>query len=148
MAGLARTTENTFIFMAGDTCHFAGVYRPSSGVNLPEMIPSTVALPARFNRPCPASTFTCMHPKPEQSTDSPFYDVAKKEGGWYVDPHAAQKSADGLQEFDADENVLVLLAHDTALRDVTEVFPKENINGWKEKGFKERFAWNFLGEMC
>jgi len=134
--------------MAGDTCHFAGVFRPSSGVTLPETVPKSVSLPSRFNRPCPSSTFSCLHPKLDKATCSPFYEISKQKGGWYVEPDAAQQSADSLQEFDTSDSVLVLLAHDTALVDVVEQFPKQNINQWKEKGYKERFAWNFLGELC
>jgi hypothetical protein len=64
-----------------------------------------------------------------------------------VDPQTAQASVTRLQEFDGDDNILVLIAHDPALLEVAELFPGHNINSWKGKGWKSRFAWNFLNEL-
>ena len=147
MAALARTSEDTFILMAGDTCHFAGVIRPSPQVVLPTTVPESVNIHPRFMRPCPSSHFLCLHPNADKSSSSPFYEINQQVGGWYVDPRTAQNSANNLQNFDADENVLVLLAHDTALEDVAEQFPEANLNDWKERGWKEKFAWEFLNEL-
>lgn len=83
----------------------------------------------------------------DRASSSPFYEISEQKGGWYVDPKTAQNSANRLQELDADENILVLLAHDTALEDVVEKFPKHTLNDWKERGWKEKFAWNFLNEL-
>ncbi|KAH8587096.1 beta-lactamase-like protein [Bisporella sp. PMI_857] len=147
IAALARTSKTTFIFMAGDTCHFTGVFRPSPQFPLPTILPASVPLDPSIPKPCPASVFTRTHPCPEKALSKPFYDISTKEGGWYIDPKTAQISVNSLQEFDGNENILVILGHDTALKDITDVFPKGTANNWKEKGWKDRFAWNFLNEL-
>lgn len=73
--------------------------------------------------------------------------MSQEKGGWYVDPEIAQASVDSLEEFDGNENILVVIAHDVALLEVTELFPNHNMNMWKETGWKERFAWSFLNEL-
>ncbi|KAH6682824.1 beta-lactamase-like protein [Halenospora varia] len=147
IAAIARTTEDTFIFMAGDTCHFSGTFRPSSGMNLPEVIPPSVKLDTRFPRPCPSSCFMHVHPNPIQASSTPFYQVSQTKGGWYIDPQTAQASVASLEKFDAQNNILVVIAHDPALLDVNERFPYHNMNDWKKKGWKEKFAWSFLNEL-
>ena len=64
-----------------------------------------------------------------------------------MDPPVAQKSVDRLEEFDADENVFVCVAHDGGLINVVEWFPKGPLNEWKEKGWKQRSQWGFLNEL-
>ena len=54
---------------------------------------------------------------------------------------------DRLEEFDADENVFVCVAHDGGLLDVCDWFPKGDINSWKEKGWKQKSQWGFLNEL-
>ncbi|KPI35373.1 uncharacterized protein AB675_9978 [Cyphellophora attinorum] len=39
MCALARTTPDTFLFLGGDICHFAGDFRPSEQLPLPDSIP-------------------------------------------------------------------------------------------------------------
>ena len=73
--------------------------------------------------------------------------MTQEPGGWYVDPPTAQKSVKSLEEFDADENVFVCVAHDGGLIPVVEFFPAGTINGWKEKGWKEKSRWGFLNEL-
>ena len=57
------------------------------------------------------------------------------------------ESIRSLIEFDADPNILVIIAHDTAPYEMMPFFPKHNINDWKEKGWKESMHWHFLNEM-
>lgn len=42
-----------------------------------------------------------------------------------------------LFDFDADPNVLVLIAHDMAPKDSLTFFPNGTVNDWKSKGCKE-----------
>ena len=49
--------------------------------------------------------------------------------------------------FDADENVLVCIAHDGGLLDVLDWYPRGSINQWKEKGWKGRARWGFVNEL-
>ena len=45
ISGLARTTEDTFVFMGGDICHYGGAYRPTEYAPLPSEIPSECGEP-------------------------------------------------------------------------------------------------------
>lgn len=84
---------------------------------------------------------------PDQASSTPFNNLPQATGGWYVDPPRAQESVASLSELDGDEDILVLIAHDMAMLEIKELFPNHNINAWKEKGWKERFAWSFLNEL-
>ena len=147
MSALARTSSDTFIFMAGDTCHFPGTFRPSHQLKLPNIIPPSVTMKPGLPTPTSSSCFTCFHPCPSKASSTPFYEVSQAKGGWYVDPPQAQTSVTSLQEFDGDENVLVLIAHDPALLHVKDLFPSHSLNTWQEKGLKEKLGWNFLNEL-
>ena len=147
ISGFARTTPDTFVFMGGDICHFGGSYRPSAYAPLPSTIPSSVPLDQHIPTPCPCSFFQGSHWDPENLRTSPFYKITQESGSWYVDPPTAQKSVNSLEEFDADENVFVCVAHDGGLLPVVDFFPKGTINDWKRKGWKERSKWGFLNEM-
>lgn len=59
-------------------------------------------------------------------------------------------SIDGLKEFDASPDVFVCLAHDPSLFEVLPLLnasPKNKINDWKAKGYKEQTRWRFLNEL-
>ncbi|MCJ1451886.1 hypothetical protein MMC28_002226 [Mycoblastus sanguinarius] len=147
ITGLARTTPETFVFMGGDVCHFGGSYRPTPYAPMPSIIPAGVPLDSRFRSPCPCSLFASVHRDPENYRTSSFYKVTQEPRGWYVDPPAAQRSVDRLEEFDADANVFVCVAHDGGLLPVVDWFPKGTINDWKAKGWKEKSQWGFLNEL-
>lgn len=148
ICGLARTTSDTFVFMGGDVCHFGGSYRPTQYAPLPKNIPSGVALDSdRFSHPCPCSIFTACHRDPPNARTSPFYRVTQASGAWYIDPPVAQQSVDRLEEFDADDNVFVCVAHDGGLIPVCDWFPNGTLNDWKAKGWKEKSKWGFLNEL-
>ncbi|KAL9604793.1 MAG: hypothetical protein Q9219_000241 [cf. Caloplaca sp. 3 TL-2023] len=148
ISGLARTTPDTFVFMGGDVCHFGGSYRPTAYAPLPATIPADVTLDSdRFSHPCPCSIFTACHRDPPNARTSPFYEVTQAQGAWYIDPPAAQQSVNRLEEFDADENVIVCLAHDRGLVPVCDWFPNGTLNDWKAKGWKEKSKWGFLNEL-
>lgn len=53
------------------------------------------------------------------------------------------RSLKRLAQLDADPDVLTIIAHDGTVPGVVEEFP-ETINGWKEKGWKDKLMWRFL----
>ena len=114
---------------------------------MPSKIPASVPLDSRFRTPCPCAVFEPAHRDPKNMRTSPFYMVTQNPKGWYIDSKVAQKSVDGLQDFDADENVFVCVAHDGGLIPVVDWFPKGTLNDWKAKGWKERSMWGFLNEL-
>ncbi|GAO51220.1 hypothetical protein SAICODRAFT_69419 [Saitoella complicata NRRL Y-17804] len=149
IAGLARTTANTWVFMGGDVCHFGGSFRPTAYAPMPQEIPADVPMDPWFPKPCPCTFFTDLHPNPDKglARTEPFFQVTQKEPSWYIDPSTAQQSIDRLQDFDADENVFVAIAHDSGLMPVVEWFPHGTMNDWKEKGWKEAIHWGFVNDL-
>lgn len=148
ISALARTTADTFVFLGGDVCHFGGTFRPSKYSPMPENIPDGVPLDHnRFQIPCPCSIFTACHPNKGHERTSPYYEVTQIEGSWYSDPPAAQQSVDALVEFDAHPNVMVCIAHDTALLPILDFFPNGTLNDWKQNGWKTKTQWGFLDEL-
>ncbi|KAK9371441.1 beta-lactamase-like protein [Lipomyces chichibuensis] len=148
IAALARVTvggqgasSDTFVLMGGDTCHFAGQFRPTQYRPLPvEVVLSP--LPHIHARACPGSMFQDLHP--HKSATEPFYEMPQTST---VDLEAAHESILKLQQFDAADNVLVVIAHDEFVVDGIEFFPNA-INQWKEKGYSEKVRWQFLSCFC
>ncbi|KAI9812415.1 MAG: hypothetical protein M1827_004646 [Pycnora praestabilis] len=147
IGALARTTADTFVFMGGDVCHYGGSFRPTPYVPMPSTLPSNTHLDSRFSHPCPCSLFTPAHPNQEKARTEPFYRVTTMEGSWYIDPPTAQQSIDKLEEFDADQNVFVAVAHDGGLIGVVDWFPHGSLNDWKGKGWKGESLWGFVNEL-
>lgn len=58
----------------------------------------------------------------------------------------AEASLGKMQDFDASEDVLVAIAHDSSLLSVVDFFPKR-ANEWKEKGWKQTGRWRFLEDF-
>lgn len=157
ICALARTTPDTFVFLGGDICHFAGDFRPTEDIPLPDIIPAKALLEnERYPMPCPCELFSDHHP--QQTIDSsvntrstPFYQLSHHSHSTYKDPAVAKMTTHGMQKyFDSDPNVMVFLAHDTALLDHLPTFnenPKQDVNSWKKLGYKERCHWGWLGEL-
>lgn len=141
MCGFARTTEDTFVFMGGDASHHGGEFRPTQYLPLPKNVPAGTF--KRRPTPCPGHLLQEAHP--EQAADKPFYQVTKN---FAHDKPVADWTIEGLGEFDAHENVLMLMAHDDAVVDPAqmEFYPRE-INGWFEKGTAKKVKWLFLGDF-
>lgn len=163
ICGLARTTPSsapggaTFVFLGGDICHFAGVFRPTSVTPLPEYIPAT-AITRRLDwaskAVCPCSFFTAHHPNAENNSSArttPWYQLPRgKKHTVYTDIDQATDSVSKMRELDVEDNVMVCIAHDASLLDVLPVFnsqPDKDINDWKKEGWKATTYWSWLNEV-
>lgn len=91
--------------------------------------------------------FTPCHPQPESARIAPFYHVSTNAASFYHDPPTAEQSIRALAEFDADPNILILIAHDVAPLEVLPFFPQGAINGWQKAGWKDQLHWGFLNEL-
>jgi glyoxylase-like metal-dependent hydrolase (beta-lactamase superfamily II) len=151
ISGLVRTTADTFVFLGGDISHFPGMYRPSPYRPLPATIPAETPLDTpRLPLPCPCSLFTACHPRhPDEKAarTEPYYQVSQDASSWYDFPVEASRTVESLQEFDADENVFVAIAHDTALREIVDAFPHGTLNDWKAKRWGSKSHWHFVNEL-
>ncbi|KAL9094684.1 MAG: hypothetical protein Q9165_002954 [Trypethelium subeluteriae] len=152
------STPSTFILMAGDACHLSGEFRPTPYLPLPTTLdppphpqPSTYLSPSSRRSlsrpsPCPGTLFQRLHrhhPDATASATQPFYTVTQHLAH---DLAQANWTIDGLKEFDAAPEVLVVLAHDEWVRGVLDFFPRA-LHAWWERGWGEEVRWRFLGDF-
>lgn len=52
-----------------------------------------------------------------------------------------------MEEFDAHETVLTMIAHDDTMVNVVGTFPNTSANDWKKKGWREKGMWRFLRDF-
>lgn len=145
---LARTSENKFVFLGGDSIHHCGALRPSSYLPLPDSItPSPFESPSSHGV-CPGSLFESIHPATINSSGdyktTPFYELAPHMN---VDLPEAIKTVSKMQVFDASPDVLVVFAHDESIMDVLPIFPGGNLTGWEKTNYKKVGTWRFLKDF-
>ncbi|KAK1724157.1 hypothetical protein CaCOL14_004695 [Colletotrichum acutatum] len=152
---LARTTEDSFMYFAGDSFHHSSVLRPHGGATLPEEI----RLPGHSC--CSGRAFHAVHPVAgnsaalgpyskdlgEAGSDAngiPFH--ALPEGGIFMDLEASRETVRAIQRFDASPDVFVVASHDSSLVGIVDVFPADG-SEWRAKGWKEGGKWVFLKDF-
>ena len=146
LAGLARTTTNpdTFIFMGGDICHHGGALRPTPSLPIPDGVqfPLPESIRSRVSV-CPgAAQFHQINIKRGREPNQPFFDP-----GLTVDMAQAVQTIEDSQVADSQSNIFCILAHDSTIEGSVEFFPQP-ANEWKEKGWKEKTLWKFLGHLA
>jgi len=150
LCALARVTPSpnaTFVFMGGDCAHHPAIFRPTAYVPLPREIP----LPAGSRHGisvCPGA-WVQQQLHPTRSATEPF--LTPQVGVNDQQPLAGQSVA-AMQQFDADENVLVCIAHDASLLAGDVEFYPATLNRWKEReglarSRKERIHWGFCSDF-
>lgn len=131
MCGLARVSADPprFIFMGGDIAHHPGQIRPSSYRPLPVSRPNL--------------RLVCCNEEVKTSDgglEEPFY---KPSPGVHYDLNILQESLEAVRKFDGDDRILILLAHDSSVREHLELFPSKI-----DKAFDQRthyqIRWEFL----
>jgi hypothetical protein len=61
-------------------------------------------------------------------------------------PRDARATIQKVMETDADEKVIVVMAHDNTLLDVVDFFPKY-LDGFVGKGWAKQGRWRFLKDF-
>lgn len=100
----------TDIFLAGDTSHHQTLYLP---------VP--------------------VNGEPDRRTGLPFYpslDGSEKLTTMDEDPIVNTQSVSRLTRLSAEDNIMVILAHEGEVEGVLPVWP-ESINQWRKNGWKE-----------
>ncbi|OQV09900.1 hypothetical protein CLAIMM_13976 isoform 3 [Cladophialophora immunda] len=140
LAGLARTTPDTFIMMGGDLCHHGGALRPSEHMPLPREVrlDAFQGFPGGF---CPGTAFEKIQQDRGRRADQPFFEPAFGE-----DITLTMETIGKAQIPDAAANVLFISAHDPSIRGVVDLFPLE-ANDWKAKGWRAQVYWRFLEDF-
>jgi hypothetical protein len=140
LAGLARTSPDTFIFMGGDLCHHGGAIRPSEYMPLPKEIHFDAF--SHFEvESCPGSVFEFLQKSRGRKPDQPFFEPA-----FGHDIPLAMETIRKAQVPDAEDNVLFIYAHDPTIRGVADMFP-EDVNDWLAKGLGDALRWKFLEDF-
>lgn len=144
LCGLARTTngtEDSFVLLGGDICHYAGIFRPSKHLPVPDAISPHPCI-AHADVPfCPGTAFVELQRSRKRSPTDSLYDMT-----FGHDIPLAQNTATWLQELDADERIFVIIAHDSTVRDGVDHFPK-SLNSWKAKGWGKSLKWAFFRDL-
>ncbi|KAH6691837.1 metallo-beta-lactamase superfamily protein [Verticillium dahliae] len=144
LCGLARTTTApaTFILMGGDVCHYAGIMRPSEYLPVPQSISPHPCHPQDCNSVlCPGGAWDeLQRSRGRQPTDSLY--VAT----FGLDVPLAMRTIGSLEQFDCNDDVFVIIAHDSTVRDAVPHFPL-GLNEWKKNGWGKAVKWAFLRDL-
>ncbi|KAK2760490.1 metallo-beta-lactamase superfamily protein [Colletotrichum kahawae] len=141
LCGLARTSPNTFILLGGDICHYAGIFRPSKYLPIPNSISPHPCRPQEMSSLCPGSAWEELQISRGRQKPDALFDAT-----FGLDLPQAQRTIEHLQELDCNENVFVIVAHDSTVRDCVPQFPA-SLNDWKTEGWGQRVRWAFLGDL-
>lgn len=143
LCGLARTQTNpaSFILMGGDICHYAGIFRPSEYLPVPKSITPHPLQPASSLAFCPGSAFDNLQKSRGRNPTDTLYDMT-----YGHDIPLATETMRYLQELDCLDNIFVIIAHDSTVRDGVDHFPK-SLNAWKEKGWGNDLKWAFFRDL-
>ena len=145
LCALARTTQDSFVLLAADACHHMGQLRPSSYLPLPDDISpndeevSSTSAGSRGNSS--SADLRKLLPQPKGTLS--FYGLNE---GLHDDIVRAEDTLDKLKGFDANDSVLLIIAHDWSLLQVVDLYPKD-INQWKQHNWGELGRWSFLADF-
>ena len=153
LSALARTTSSevgeqaTFVLLGGDIAHNCALFRPSNRYTLPNEIDLEAESGGTSTKRA-RDVYARLHHEYSEADGgrramrTPFCTAT----GPHYDVEAAQRSIGMLATFDEMENVFTMLAHETSLEGVVDLFPASAAD-WRKEGWKERCQWRFLGGL-
>jgi hypothetical protein len=130
--------------LGGDIVHHGGELRPTPYLPIPDEVQFSLPdhVRARGVSACPKGlNFRDINVKRGREPNQPFFDPVL-----VVDIADAVDSIAKAQEADAQSNIFFVFAHDASIQGVVDFFP-QSANGWKEKGWKDKHMWEFLGDL-
>ncbi|KAI5365582.1 hypothetical protein J4E82_011376 [Alternaria postmessia] len=136
ICGLARTTPDTFILFTGDVYHHASQIRPSATNPVPEHI----HVPGIIPDPLSAQLFAQI--APSKCCSVPLLQPGKVNS----DLSTAMHTIDAVRNFDDQDNIFLVAAHDHTVSGVIDTFP-QSANQWKQKGWKDEAKWLFIKDF-
>jgi hypothetical protein len=178
VAALARVAadaqipaENSFVFMGGDTCHFAGQFRPTVARPLPggafggegkgAGVDAEYTSEASQTQTQPNLQHQAQHEVQVQvqapiaacpgsimerllaNATTPLFEMPATNT---VDVAEAHASISKMQVFDSAENIWVVIAHDQTLLDIVDFYPAR-VNDWQKRGYAEKTRWRFWNTL-
>jgi hypothetical protein len=145
LCGLARTTQDSFVLLAADACHHMGQLRPSPYLPLADGVSLNPlnANPKTTSTQRPTSSDELRKLFPQSKDNQPFYKLNEI---LHDDIGRAEDTLEKLQAFDANDNILVIIAHDRSLLHVFDLYPCD-INEWRRHNWGELARWRFLADF-
>ncbi|KIK54090.1 hypothetical protein GYMLUDRAFT_88239 [Collybiopsis luxurians FD-317 M1] len=122
LSALARVKEDSFVLLGGDVCHHPGQLRPN--LHIQRNIPYSGDILIDLSQP-----ILTVPGQPSAYGDKP----------------TALATLEKIQLLDAHPDIFVILAHDSTLEGIINLFP-ETVNNWKEFGWKHKAVWAFMQE--
>jgi glyoxylase-like metal-dependent hydrolase (beta-lactamase superfamily II) len=143
LCGLARVTSSpdSFVMMGADAGNHGAEIRPSSYLSLPEDVQPNPFQPS-LPTPCPGSIFESL--LRDGNHKVPFY-VAPADA--HEDTEETIRTIRKLQDLDAHDNVIVMLAHDETLLGVVDFFPAK-VDNFVQEGWVKQIRWRFLRDFA
>ena len=145
MIGMARVTaadgpdgQDSYVLMGADACHHPGVLRPTEYLPIPTLVEPS---PIQQWSACPGDWLQHLHP--HGSATEPFLSVSPV---LFPEFDAAMDTVKKIQELDAVDNILVILAHDETLKKHIKLFP-HRINDWMSTEVAAQTRWLFCGDF-
>lgn len=144
LCGLARTTTgpDTFVLLGGDVCHYTGILRPSKHLPVPPQISPHPCKPDDGGSIlCPGGAWDELQSSRGRHSNDTLFDLT-----FGLDLPLATRTVGWLQELDCREDVFVIIAHDSTVRDIVPHFP-QRLNEWKAQGWGRKTKWAFLRDL-
>lgn len=91
---------------------------------------------------CPGSWYEDLQISRSRDTKGPLWQPA-----FGHNMEEVMTTIESMQEYDGDENVFVILAHDPSLRASDAPFFPEAINDWKQRGLSQKLRWVWTEEI-
>lgn len=145
MSALARVTPDSFLVLGGDACHHAGQLRPTPFLQQAFPVPESLLASTKTSISTDFfwSRGSALGQFDISSRAEPFLTGADTPGSFDADPELTKVTMEKVQSFDADEDFLVVVAHDESIAGVLDFFPK-TLNSWKAQGVKDSMVWAFV----
>jgi hypothetical protein len=90
---------------------------------------------------CPGSAFDELQAARGRTATDTLYDLT-----FGHDISLARKTVSHLQELDCHEDIFVIIAHDSTVRDGAPHFPN-SLNDWKDRGLGQKLKWAFFRDL-
>ncbi|KAB8338939.1 hypothetical protein FH972_021879 [Carpinus fangiana] len=153
VCGFARVSvsPDTFVFMGGDAAHHGAEFKPTEYHPLPDSLPLTGSF-KYHSIPCPGEVL--LQAIADGRANANAKNLGSRTEPWY-EPLAALcydkpdtvATIRSLEEFDAQDSVFVIIAHDGSLKETLKWFPEE-INGWAKENLDKSSRWYFIRDFA